>query len=160
MSRYRNASALVLVGAALAGAAWACTDDATPGPSSLDGGTFTLDAPPTPLPTPDGSGGSPDAPVDGGDGGNGDSAVTCKTLLAATPNLPSGMYAIDLDGAGTAFPSIMAYCDMTFDGGGWTMIQSFTGADSPNNLVGQSPDAGVLVRAPQPGTLGGLADWI
>ncbi|HEY8081234.1 MAG TPA: fibrinogen-like YCDxxxxGGGW domain-containing protein, partial [Acidimicrobiales bacterium] len=85
--------------------------------------------------------------------------ITCKTLLAANATLPSGTYAIDLDGTGSVYPAITVYCDMTFSGGGWTMIQSFTGADSPSNLA-VAGDAGVLVRAPAPGKLGGLADWI
>lgn len=45
-------------------------------------------------------------------------APSCKALLLANPKLPSGTYSIDPAGAGP----IPAICDMTTDGGGWTMV--------------------------------------
>ncbi len=47
--------------------------------------------------------------------------ASCAQLLARTPGLASGPYLIDLDGPGGAAP-ITASCDMTTDGGGWTLV--------------------------------------
>jgi Fibrinogen beta and gamma chains, C-terminal globular domain len=51
---------------------------------------------------------------------NGDLLGTssCKALLATTPGLPSGTYTITPASGGT----LSVFCDMTTDGGGWTMV--------------------------------------
>jgi hypothetical protein len=104
------------------------------------------------------SGGDSGGDAGGGDAGGG-AGTTCKTILAATPGAASGLYTIDLDGSGTVFPPIKVYCDMAFDGGGWTIIQSFIPNHSPGEFVGAT-DSGVYLAAPQPGVVGGLADWV
>ena len=48
-------------------------------------------------------------------------ATSCKDLLAGNPGSPDGMYTIDPDGAGPMAP-LKVLCDMTSDGGGWTMV--------------------------------------
>ena len=63
-------------------------------------------------------------------------AESCRDLLNSDGSLETGAYEIDTDASGDADP-IRVWCDMSFDGGGWTLVVSTTGAGPEESTEGE-----------------------
>ncbi|MFM7199853.1 MAG: MopE-related protein [Myxococcota bacterium] len=50
---------------------------------------------------------------------------SCAELHSADPSAPSGAYVLDVDGVEGAMPPRSIWCEMSRDGGGWTLCASF-----------------------------------
>ncbi len=71
-------------------------------------------------------------------------AQSCKQILMADPAAKSGKFNVDLDGGGP-LPALDVFCDMTTDGGGWTIFYGKSAADNEQPIVS---DTEALVNDP------------
>jgi hypothetical protein len=64
----------------------------------------------------------------------------CKEILLNNPEAPDGVYTIDPDGSGSNVPYI-CFCDMTTDGGGWTMVGYYKNPSNYQDFILSRSDA-------------------
>jgi len=87
------------------------------------------------------------------------SSASCLDLLHAGA-AADGVYTIDVDGPAGPIAPAAVYCDMSFDGGGWTMIESYDGTHAPRNFAADDGTTPFLTAAPRPLTLGALGSLL
>lgn len=77
--------------------------------------------------------------------------ISCQALLAANPSSADGVYSIDPDGSG-ALPCMPCNCDMTTDGGGWTLVLNYLHQGGTNPALTVLSDSLPLIGSTTLGT--------
>jgi cysteine-rich repeat protein len=96
-----------------------------------------------------------------------DTYRSCKQVKQLRPEAPSGAFDIDPDGAGAGSP-VLLWCDLTTDGGGWTLVAKVSHSNIDNisepiswftagGNASQLSDAAPVLNAPPAST--GAAFW-
>jgi len=78
--------------------------------------------------------------------------ANCQEIHTSSPKAPNGLYTIDIDGAG-AEPEMTVECEMTIDGGGWTLVQRtvWDPAKTAALLTGYADWHNKTIGTPNPG---------
>ncbi len=82
----------------------------------------------------------------------------CKEILFYNPGSPDGVYSIDPDGSGAIEP-FDCYCDMTTDGGGWTMVGNYKSPATYEEYILARSDASYGTDVGNPNSTNGWTDW-
>jgi hypothetical protein len=87
------------------------------------------------------------------DGAVPDTCQSCAEVLADGLSTGDGLYTLDVDGAAGSLAALSLYCDMTTDGGGFTLVQRtvWDWADSSQLLTNYADWHGTLIGDPSPG---------
>lgn len=82
----------------------------------------------------------------------------CKEILENNPGSPDGVYVIDPDGAGAIEP-FNCYCDMTTDGGGWTIVGNYKSPALYEEYMLARSDASYGTDVGNPNSTSPWTDW-
>jgi hypothetical protein len=86
---------------------------------------------------------------------------SCKEILAANSSAASGVYTIDPDGITGSQPTTTCQCDMTTDGGGWTLVLNYLHAGNTNPALVVKTNSLPIIGSTTLGTdeSGSTATW-
>jgi hypothetical protein len=70
-----------------------------------------------------------------------DNLKSCNEIKTNFPNATDGVYMIDPDGTVGATAATACYCDMTTDGGGWTLVLNYLHLGGTNPILAEKSSA-------------------
>lgn len=70
-----------------------------------------------------------------------DNLKSCNEIKTNFPNATDGVYVIDPDGTAGATVATACYCDMTTDGGGWTLVLNYLHLGNTNPALTEKTNA-------------------
>jgi hypothetical protein len=70
-----------------------------------------------------------------------DNLKSCNEIKTNFPNATDGVYVIDPDGTAGATAATACYCDMTTDGGGWTLVLNYLHLGNTNPALTEKTNA-------------------
>lgn len=83
----------------------------------------------------------------------------CKEILANNPGSSDGVYTIDPDGSGGVITPFNCFCDMTTDGGGWTMVGYYKNPANYTDLMLARTNASYGTEIANPNSSTAWTDW-